>query len=134
MYYVSYKSFRPFLSFFGDLYSKVLVICIRSWHVPNIVLFSLYICLNKKDAHGLDVLFVKLMLNPSMSQESILTIKYQPKLFIGAFRVKYFIGPWLWHVNFHQITPLHICVGFVGHKSSPRAFNIWNSLWWHWCN
>jgi hypothetical protein len=37
MYYVIYKSFRPLLSFFGDLYSKVLVICIRFYQVPNII-------------------------------------------------------------------------------------------------
>jgi len=37
MYYVIYKSFQPFLSFLGDLYSKVLVICIRFYQVPNII-------------------------------------------------------------------------------------------------
>jgi hypothetical protein len=33
------------------------------------------------------------MFNPSMSQEFILTLKYRPKLFVGAFTVKNFIGP-----------------------------------------
>jgi len=37
MYYVICKSFRPFLSFFDDLYSKVLVIRIRIYQVPNII-------------------------------------------------------------------------------------------------
>ncbi len=97
-YYVIYKSFRPFLSFFGDLYSKVLVICIRfkasaqhyKCQLSHLIIFSSYIFLNKKDAHGPNVFFAKLVLNPSMSQESILTIKYRPKLFVGAFKVKHF--------------------------------------------
>jgi len=51
----------------------------------------LYICSNKKDAHGANVFFVKLKLNPSMFQESISIIKYGPKLLVGAFKVKHFI-------------------------------------------
>ncbi len=34
------------------------------------------------------------MFNPSMSQESILTLKYKSKLFIEAFKVKHFIVLW----------------------------------------
>jgi hypothetical protein len=91
--------------------------------VPNIIhvnyptfFFPSYICFNKKDAHGPYVFFAELMFNLSMSQEFILTLKYQPKLFVGAFRVKPFIGPRFWHEDFHQITHLYTCVGFVGYK------------------
>jgi hypothetical protein len=84
--------------------------------LSHLILFSSYIYLNKEDAHGPYVFFVKLMFNPSISQEFILTLKYQPKLLVGAFRVKHFIGPRFWHVNFHQIIHLHTWVGFVGYK------------------
>jgi hypothetical protein len=117
MYYVIYKSFRPYLSFFGDLYSKVLVICIKFYQsaqhytcqLSHLVFFSSYICLSKKDVHGPYVFFVKLMFNRSMFEEFILTLKYRPKPFVGAFKVKYFIGLKFWHVNFHQIIHLHTC-------------------------
>jgi hypothetical protein len=69
--------------------------------LSHLIFFSLYICLNKKDAHGPYVFFVKLMFNPSMSQKFILTLKYVPKLFVGAFKVKHFIRPRFWHVIFH---------------------------------
>ncbi len=82
------------MSFFGDLYSKVLVICSKFYpsaqhytcQLSHLILFSSYICLVKKNAHGPYVFFVKLTINPSMSQEFNLTLKYRPKLFIGAFR------------------------------------------------
>jgi hypothetical protein len=93
MYYVIYKNSWSYLSFFGDLYSKVLVICIIFYQVPNIIHVNYFI-----------VFF--------FPHTFVLTQKYCPELFAGAFKLKHFIRPQFWHVNFHQIIPLHTCVGF----------------------
>jgi hypothetical protein len=37
MYYVIYKSFRPYLSFFSDLYLNIIEICIKFYQMPNII-------------------------------------------------------------------------------------------------
>ncbi len=53
---------------------------------PTLFSFPHTFVLSKKNAQGPYVFFVKLTINPSMSQEFNSTIKYRPKLFIGAFR------------------------------------------------